>query len=85
MADSEVAVFHDFRRASHQKSHFNYLLLDPRVLFTTACIAATLEQFRSFVTSVFYIGKGKNARSTQHLKEAKVKTSKVWKLFHQCI
>ena len=30
-----------------------------------------LDVFRRFVESVFYIGKGKNARSLQHLKDAK--------------
>ena len=29
-----------------------------------------LEQFRVFVESVFYIGKGKNSRSSEHLKDA---------------
>ena len=30
-----------------------------------------LEKFRVFVESVFYVGKGKNSRSMQHLKDAK--------------
>jgi hypothetical protein len=40
-----------------------------------------LGKFRVFVESVFYVGKGKNSRSMQHLKDAKdsinLKKSKV--------
>ena len=32
-----------------------------------------MQQFRVFVEAVFYVGKGKNARSLQHLKDAKEK------------
>ena len=72
------------------KDHFNYLLLDPRVLerlfpandMSTLIISDDviicgdgalneLEKFRVFVESVFYVGKGKNSRSMQHLKDAK--------------
>ena len=67
------------------KDHFNYLLLDPRVLdrlFVDGDCEATddtrdedvkseLDEFRVFVESVFYVGKGKNSRSMQHLKDAK--------------
>ena len=67
------------------KDHFNYLLLDPRVLerlhvsstsdsnLASDCSGdgKDLEKFRVFVESVFYVGKGKNSRSMQHLKDAK--------------
>lgn len=54
------------------KCHFNYLLLDPRkVQGLEAGGVSDLDVFRRFVESVFYIGKGKNARSLQHLKDAK--------------
>ena len=54
---------------------FNYLLLDPR---NTRAVKEgpdgegdSVNKFRTFVESVFYIGKGKNARSLQHLKDAR--------------
>ena len=57
------------------KTHFNYLLLDPSGL---GCLGGghrgrreSLEEFRIFVEAVFYVGKGKNARSLQHLKDAR--------------
>ena len=60
------------------KDHFNYLLLDPRVLEKLSTVktvdgdvSSELGRFRVFVESVFYIGKGKNSRSMQHLKDAK--------------
>ena len=54
------------------KCHFNYLLLDPRkAQGVKAGGCSDLDVFRRFVESVFYIGKGKNARSLQHLKDAK--------------
>ena len=68
------------------KDHFNYLLLDPRVLerlsqtpdsYSATCSdggrgnLSELEKFRVFVESIFYVGKGKNSRSMQHLKDAK--------------
>lgn len=72
------------------KDHFNYLLLDPRVLERLSSTndlsdcggdRKDLEKFRVFVESVFYVGKGKNSRSMQHLKDAKdsinLKKSKV--------
>jgi len=35
------------------------------------CWCVGLAGFRVFVESIFYIGKGKNSRSTQHLKDAR--------------
>ena len=51
------------------KTHFNYLLLDPRKNGGGKA-SNELEMFQVFVESVFYVGKGKNARSLQHLKDA---------------
>lgn len=34
-------------------------------------VKSELDEFRVFVESVFYVGKGKNSRSMQHLKDAK--------------
>ncbi|XP_011408751.2 PREDICTED: ankyrin repeat and LEM domain-containing protein 1-like [Amphimedon queenslandica] len=63
----EKTVFAEFRAPSQSKTYFNYMLLDPVMLSSsTASI-----QFNEFVESIFYIGKGKNARSMQHLKDAK--------------
>ena len=57
------------------KTHFNYLLLDPSQLGQLGPGEKdSTEQFRTFVEAVFYVGKGKNARSLQHLKDAKEKT-----------
>lgn len=53
------------------KSHFNYLLLDPRQLHPPLTIHSDLERFSNFVGAIFYVGKGKNSRSLQHLREAK--------------
>ena len=56
------------------KTHFNYLLLDPSQLHQLDPGGRdSVEQFRVFVEGVFYVGKGKNARSLQHLKEARDK------------
>lgn len=56
------------------KTHFNYLLLDPTHLDKIHSDQRdNVKQFRIFVEAVFYIGKGKNARSLQHLKDAREK------------
>ncbi|KAM4709573.1 ankyrin repeat and LEM domain-containing protein 1 [Discoglossus pictus] len=55
------------------KSSFNYLLLDPRVTRNLPSRYHTLPQkdcFRTFVSSVFYVGKGKRSRPYCHLYEA---------------
>ncbi|XP_026871868.2 ankyrin repeat and LEM domain-containing protein 1 [Electrophorus electricus] len=55
------------------KSSFNYLLLDPRVTrnlpYRSQCMSA-LECFQTFVSAIFYIGKGKRSRPYSHLYEA---------------
>ncbi|CAH2292912.1 ankyrin repeat and LEM domain-containing 1, partial [Pelobates cultripes] len=55
------------------KSSFNYLLLDPRVTRNLPSRCQNLSQnecFRTFVSSVFYVGKGKRSRPYSHLYEA---------------
>ncbi|MEE6487966.1 hypothetical protein FKM82_015097 [Ascaphus truei] len=55
------------------KSSFNYLLLDPRVTRNLPSRCHTLSQsdcFRTFVSSIFYVGKGKRSRPYCHLYEA---------------
>ena len=64
------------------KGYFNYLLLDPRVAEGVVGGGGSLEQFRAFVESVFYVGKGKNARSLQHLRDAKDYKLKKTKVSH---
>ena len=58
-------------RDGRTKTHFNYLLLDPRKVQGLSRGVVNLDVFRTFVESIFYVGKGKNARSLQHLKDAK--------------
>ncbi|XP_078054865.1 uncharacterized protein LOC144479709 [Mustelus asterias] len=55
------------------KISFNYLLLDPRVTKNLPARCHTLsaaECFRTFVSSVFYVGKGKRSRPYRHLYDA---------------
>ncbi|XP_072924178.1 uncharacterized protein [Hemitrygon akajei] len=55
------------------KSSFNYLLLDPRVtknLPTRCHVLSPAECFQTFISSIFYVGKGKRSRAYSHLYEA---------------
>ncbi|XP_067416125.1 ankyrin repeat and LEM domain-containing protein 1 isoform X2 [Emydura macquarii macquarii] len=55
------------------KSSFNYLLLDPRVTQNLPFRCHHLSQadcFRTFVSAIFYVGKGKRSRPYCHLYEA---------------
>lgn len=55
------------------KSSFNYLLLDPRVTQNLPCRADNLSRedvWHTFLSSVFYVGKGKRSRPYAHLYEA---------------
>ena len=63
-------------RRTTVRDNFNYLLLDPRELKDGSTHGersspVDLVQFRKFMESVFYVGKGKNSRPVQHLKDAK--------------
>ena len=68
-------MFAEFRVAGQFKSFLNYFLLDPRTL-ETGSTSETLKQFQHFVESIFYVGKGKNARCYQHLKDARTQDRK---------
>ncbi|OWF34866.1 uncharacterized protein LOC110443652 [Mizuhopecten yessoensis] len=73
-----VAAFQNPRQACRwregtMKSSFNYLLLDPRItknLPNRSCSLSELDTFRTFVSAIFYVGKGKRARPYCHLYEA---------------
>ncbi|KAJ7993452.1 hypothetical protein DPEC_G00272580 [Dallia pectoralis] len=55
------------------KSSFNYLLLDPRVtrnLPYRSHAMTPLECFQTFISAIFYVGKGKRSRPYSHLYEA---------------
>ena len=74
-------------KKSHRKltkDCFNYLLLDPRVFKVSPDESVELDHFKEFVESIFYVGKGKNARSMQHLKEAKEGMMKNGKVQFAC-
>lgn len=65
-------------REGTSKNSFNYLLLDPRMTKDLPRRTATLnltEKWTSFLTTIFYIGKGKRSRPYAHLYEA----YKIWK------
>uniref|UniRef100_A0A8C5TAH0 LEM domain-containing protein n=1 Tax=Malurus cyaneus samueli TaxID=2593467 RepID=A0A8C5TAH0_9PASS len=60
-------------REGQLKSSFNYLLLDPRITQNLPQRSPRLspaERFQSFVTAVFYVGKGTRARPFCHLGQA---------------
>ncbi|OAF66353.1 hypothetical protein A3Q56_05927 [Intoshia linei] len=60
-------------REGNLKSSFVYILLDPRVLSKlniTSKISFN-EKFKSFINSIFYIGKGKQSRSYDHFRVAR--------------
>ncbi|XP_007230841.3 ankyrin repeat and LEM domain-containing protein 1 [Astyanax mexicanus] len=55
------------------KSSFNYLLLDPRVTKNLPYRSHSMtpqERFQTFVSAIFYVGKGKRSRPYSHLYEA---------------
>lgn len=54
------------------KLSFNYLLLDPRLSLNlpASVTAYDLKSWRQFISSVFYIGKGKRSRPYAHLYQA---------------
>lgn len=61
------------RRMGTAKTSFTYLLLDPRISnnLPARCENIDLmEVWRTFVRSIFYIGKGTRARPYEHLHEA---------------
>ncbi|XP_060522645.1 ankyrin repeat and LEM domain-containing protein 1-like [Cylas formicarius] len=55
------------------KSSFTYLLLDPRITNNLPCRSELLkpkEVWETFLSAIFYVGKGKRSRPYQHLYEA---------------
>ena len=77
-------------REGLSRKSFNYLLLDPRVTHNLPLNESQDERklFQRFVSSVFYIGKGKQTRPHEHLYEAiKLRSRpqtllKVYSFFH---
>lgn len=60
-------------RGGTVKSSFTYLLLDPRVTNNLPCRVNSLSDscaWSTFLSSIFYIGKGKRARPYSHLYQA---------------
>ncbi|XP_023226431.1 ankyrin repeat and LEM domain-containing protein 1-like isoform X1 [Centruroides sculpturatus] len=60
-------------RGGNQKLSFVYFLLDPRNtkdLPSRSCELSFWETFQIFLLSIFYVGKGKQTRPFDHLKEA---------------
>ncbi|XP_052440411.1 uncharacterized protein LOC127979187 [Carassius gibelio] len=60
-------------REGYIKSSFNYLLLDPRVTKNLPYRSQSMnpkECFQTFISAVFYVGKGKRSRPYSHLYEA---------------
>jgi len=59
-------------REGLSKKSFNYLLLDPRVTHNLPLNESQDQSrlFKRFVSSIFYIGKGKQTRPHEHLYEA---------------
>jgi len=83
-------------REGHQKSAFNYILIDPRVTQNLPARARSQnlnpnEIFRIFVQAIFYIGKGSRARPYAHLYDslkdwknnsAEIKSKKIKRIIH---
>lgn len=60
-------------REGTRKSSFNYLLLDPRITLNLPERQKDLNDmdvWKTFIMSIFYIGKGKKVRPYDHLYEA---------------
>lgn len=60
-------------REGINKSSFTYLLLDPRITNNLPCRAEEMsseEIWKTFLSSIFYVGKGKRNRPYLHLYEA---------------
>ncbi|KAL1396400.1 hypothetical protein pipiens_010530 [Culex pipiens pipiens] len=59
-------------REGHVKKSFVYLLIDPRITdnMTTQQDLGEQERWRKFISSIFYVGKGKSGRPYAHLHDA---------------
>lgn len=60
----ELKAFKDFIPT---KEFFNYLLIDPRIPKESPILS---EQWKCFLSAIFYIGKGQTLRPYDHLREA---------------
>ena len=72
-SSSQAELINQLTRESACKSSFNYLLLDPKLtqnLPMKLFLSTELNLWRTFVTSIFYVGKGSRSRPFQHLYEA---------------
>eukprot|EP00063_Salmo_salar_P030500 XP_014005335.1 PREDICTED: serine-rich adhesin for platelets-like isoform X2 [Salmo salar] len=79
--DDELALCQQFDQPDQNrkwregviKSSFNYLLLDPRVtknLPYRSHSMSPMDCFQTFISAIFYVGKGKRSRPYSHLYEA---------------
>ena len=73
ISSSQAELINQLTRESACKSSFNYLLLDPKMTQNLPMkLFKSTEQnlWRTFVNSIFYVGKGSRSRPFQHLYEA---------------
>jgi len=73
ISNSAADLVNQLTRESACKSSFNYLLLDPAIsanLPMKVFQESDQKLWRTFVNSVFYVGKGSRSRPFQHLYEA---------------
>jgi hypothetical protein len=64
-----------FPTYKESKHHYNYLYLDPRVLYV-GDPEQELFNFITFVRSIFYVGKGTGDRAMAHLRETRNELNK---------
>ena len=83
LTSSQAELVNQLTRESACKSSFNYLLMDPDItqnLPIKLFQVSDQELWRTYVSSIFYVGKGSRSRPFQHLYEAvkliKFKSSK---------
>ena len=73
ISKSAADIVNQLTRETACKASFNYLLLDPTItdnLPMKVFTESDLELWRTFVSSIFYVGKGSRSRPFQHLYEA---------------
>ena len=73
LTSSQAELVNQLTRESACKSSFNYLLMDPDItqnLPIKLFQVTDQELWRTFVSSIFYVGKGSRSRPFQHLYEA---------------
>ena len=73
ISSSQAELINQLTRESACKSSFNYLLLDPKLtqnLPMKLFLSTEQNLWRTFVSAIFYVGKGSRSRPFQHLYEA---------------